>query len=160
MNINFYRLNRTNSYLIIDITQKIDNIDAFFNSCADFIKNIDILHIKNSILNTKELIEIIKTLKLICAEFNTILILEDRCDIAFITDIDGVFLNKNSFSDIDAKEMFGDNKIIGSELQNCNADYFIVTNQQKLEQDKIYFMENMSKLSLLDNMVYLHRTYP
>lgn len=159
MNINFYRLNKTNSYLIFDINEKPNEINNFLNTCATIIKDVDIFHLKNSALNTKELLEIVKTLKLICAEFNVIFILEDRCDIVFTADIDGVFLNKNSFSYNDAKELLGENKIIGCEAHNNNADYFVLSDTDTPKDTKIYYSKDKTKLSPLNNMVYLHRTY-
>ena len=159
MNINFYRLNKTNSYVIFQIIQKIYDNNSFLNSCAALIKKTDILHLKNSALNTKELIEIIKTLKLICAEFNTILILEDRCDIVLTTDIDGIFLNKDSFSYQEARHILGENKIIGTELQNNNADYCVNLNNKKYAKEKIYFIKDETKLSQSNNVVYLCRAY-
>lgn len=159
MNINFYRLNKTNSYVIFQITQKISDNNSFLNSCANLIKDTDIFHLKNSALTTKELIEIIKPLKLICAEFNTILILEDRCDIVLSTDIDGVFLNKDSFSYQDARHILGENKIIGAELQNNNADYFVTLNNNEYLKGKIYFIQDEIKLSQLNNVAFLCRAY-
>ena len=159
MNINFYRLNKTNSYVIFQIIQKISDNNSFLNSCAELIKNTDIFHLKYSALNTKELIEIIQTLKLICAEFNTILILEDRCDIVLTTDIDGVFLNKDSFSYQEARHILGENKIIGTELQNNNADYFVNLNNNKYAKEKIYFIKDETKLSQSNNVACLCRAY-
>ncbi len=82
--------------------------------------------------STKELIEIARGMKRLCAEKGAVFIVNDRIDVAIAADADGVHLGQDDFPIPLARELLGKDRIIGGsaatpeEIENCireNADY-------------------------------------
>ena len=172
MNLNFYRLSKVENYLKVEILKEIVEDDTFLNFIAGIIKNgnINLLHIKNFVLSTKKFLKILCFLKLICAELNTILVIEDRIDVANVASLDGIFLPNNSFSVTSARQFCGQEKILGFEIsnnleeiisENEKIDYFIINDSNfdaDLLKNKICFYKKEIKPCLVGNLVYLSRT--
>lgn len=71
--------------------------------------------------------EYIKTgseVKAICQKYNALLIINDRVDIALELDADGVHLGKEDMNPLEARELLGNDKIIGA---TCNTFKDIMT---------------------------------
>ena len=64
-------------------------------------------------LTDKNAVKLGKKLKQLCAEFNSLLIIKDRIDIALAINSNGVILDRNSIDISDAKNILGEHFIIG-----------------------------------------------
>lgn len=173
MNLNFYRLNKIENYLVLEITQEINDIDFFLNCVAEIIKKdkIDLLHIKNLTLSTQNFVKISEFLKQICLVLNSVFIIEDRIDVANATSPDGIFLPQNGFLVATARQFWGNDKILGVEFlnnhdekifENEKIDYFIIQDEKFLSKgflkNKICFLKKEIKPCQVGNLVYLFHT--
>lgn len=82
--------------------------------------------------STREMIEVSRQLKQLCAEAGVTFIINDRIDVAIAADADGVHLGQNDFPIPLARKLLGESRIIGGsavsleEAQKCiteGADY-------------------------------------
>jgi len=78
--------------------------------------------------STREMIEIARAMKRVCAEAGAVLIVNDRIDVALAAEADGVHLGQDDFPLPLAREMLGPDKIIGgsavtrAEAEKCLAE--------------------------------------
>lgn len=75
--------------------------------------NIRMLQVREKDMCDKELLALCRTLGSITRGSNTKLIVNDRADIAALSDADGVHLGQDDISIEDARRIVGPNKIIG-----------------------------------------------
>lgn len=73
----------------------------------------DVIQFRDKTISTGEMIETAKYLKKICSKAGVLFIVNDRVDIALVTDADGVHLGKEDIPIKEARKLLGDNKIIG-----------------------------------------------
>lgn len=92
----------------------------------------DMIQFREKNFSTSELIRIGNSIRKICNKFGSLYIVNDRVDIALITDADGVHLGKEDIPVKEARHLLGENKIIGGTAhtlreayiaQNEGADY-------------------------------------
>ena len=92
----------------------------------------DIIQLRDKRMSTSELINTAIELNEICRRSNVMLIINDRTDIAIISDADGVHLGKEDIPIREARKLLGNKKIIGStahsfseamKAQSDGADY-------------------------------------
>ena len=116
--------------------------------------------LKNNVLSSKKFILLAEKIKLICAQFEVIFLLTNRCDVAFALDCDGIVLEQNEIDGHIARHILGNEKIIGSyDINDKYADFYIIeNNDNELSYEKIYF-KKINKDCLSDNAVFLHRAY-
>ncbi len=146
-------------YLIAN-PDDFNNQNNFLNAIASAIKGgIDIILLKWELISTSEIIEIGKKIKLLCAEFNITFIINERADIAFILEADGLHLNQDSIDIKSAKTILGDNSIIGIlvntpdqaiKAQNEGADFLSVpifekSKKQNNNNNNLEFLNWISK---------------
>ncbi|MBR2068835.1 MAG: thiamine phosphate synthase [Candidatus Gastranaerophilales bacterium] len=121
---------------IFDVTNitddMLDKIAFALNNGANIIqlnpKNITSIEFLNFSIKVRQLTSL----------FNALLIIQDRVDIAIMTESDGVFLDKNSADISYVKKIFDSSKLIGSDLTYAlNSDYII---SNKPYQDKITYI--------------------
>ena len=63
--------------------------------------------------SASRIIELGRTIKLLCAEYNALFIVNDRVDIAYILEADGVHLGQDDIDVASARKILGNNAIIG-----------------------------------------------
>ena len=80
----------------------------------------DIIQLRDKTLQTGELIETAVRIKKICQENNVLFIVNDRVDIAMLSNADGVHLGRDDISIKDARKLLGKNKIIGGTAHSLN----------------------------------------
>ncbi len=73
---------------------------------------ITMLQIREKLLDERELIDLVNTVKPICKEFNVPLIVNDKVDVLKLTDVDGVHIGQEDVPISEIRESFSD-KIIG-----------------------------------------------
>jgi len=73
----------------------------------------DIIQLRDKSMSTSELINTAIEIKKICRRLNVMLIINDRTDIAIMSDADGVHLGKEDIRIREARKLLGNKKIIG-----------------------------------------------
>ncbi len=105
-------------YLITNIDKfkcENDYLDAI---AAALSGGVDIVQLREKNLSTKKLIELGKKVKQLCLQYDATFIVNDRADIALALDADGVHLGQDDMDIKTAREILGDNAIIGISTQN------------------------------------------
>jgi thiamine-phosphate pyrophosphorylase len=88
----------------------------------------DTIQFRQKMGATREIIEIVRQLKQLCADSSVTLIVNDRVDVAIAADADGVHLGQDDFPIPLARKMLGDSRVIGGsaatleEAQKCLAE--------------------------------------
>lgn len=92
----------------------------------------DVIQFRDKLMPTGELIETAKKINKICCKARVLFIVNDRVDVALLSNADGVHLGKEDLPVKEARKLLGNNKIIGStahnlkeakEAERVNADY-------------------------------------
>lgn len=107
--------------------------DVFFKRVEEALKGgVSLVQLREKTATTKEMIEIGTKLKDLCHKFDVPLLIDDRVDICLAIDADGVHLGNNDMDINLAREILGDEKIIGAtaktvkvakEKEKQGADY-------------------------------------
>ena len=111
------KINKPSIYLISPTS--IDN--KLFPSLLESVLStglISVFQLRIKSYSDREIIQIIKSLFPICVNYKVIFILNDRADIAKITGVDGVHLGEEDISIKKARNILGNDKIIGSSCYN------------------------------------------
>lgn len=129
-----YIFHNRKNYLV-EIVSATDSENDFLDNIAEKISNeADILLIKNEGMPDGKFLGLCKKIKLLCAEFDVIFLISQRADIAFLAEADGIHLEPDGLDIHSAKEILGENAIIGisanneqqvqTAIENC-ADYIL-----------------------------------
>ena len=110
---NKYMLENKKLYLVTN-SDKFETETDFLNAVASALKGgVDILQLREKTMSANKIIELGKKIKLLCAEYNTTFIVNDRVDIAYILEADGVHLGQDDMDVASARTILGNNAIIG-----------------------------------------------
>ena len=110
---NKYMLENKKLYLVTN-SDKFETETDFLNAVAsDLQGGVDILQLREKTMCANKFIELGKKIKLLCAEYNTTFIVNDRVDIAYILEADGVHLGQDDMDVASARKILGNNAIIG-----------------------------------------------
>lgn len=111
-------LNNRHNYLKEIISATTDE-DEILNIIAEKIcGEFDILEVENGGMTDGNFLGICKKVKLLCAEFDVIFLIKSRCDIAFLCGADGVYLEQDDIDIHCAREILGQNSLIGISVYN------------------------------------------
>ena len=100
-------------YLVTN-SDKFENDDAFLDAVASALKGgVDILQLREKTMPANRIIELGKKIKLLCAEYGATFIVNDRVDIAYVLEADGVHLGQDDMAVESARKILGNNAIIG-----------------------------------------------
>ncbi len=136
MKINELRLKNRDLYLVVEYNL-FDDETTFLDFIATELENgAQIVQLNTTNKSTKENINTGKKIRELCSIYNALLIVSDRIDIAQTIEADGIFLDKNSFDVDTARELLGENIIIGTNYLTNNIDYIIT---ETAPQDKMDF---------------------
>lgn len=132
MKINKIRLMDKKLYLVTN-SDSFGSDDEFLDAAASALKGgVDILQLREKHSDAKRIIKLGKRLRELCSMYNTLFIVNDRIDIAQIVHADGVHLGQDDIDIQYAREVSGENFIIGisthapeqaQKAQNDGADY-------------------------------------
>jgi thiamine-phosphate pyrophosphorylase len=93
---------------------------------------VDVLQLRDKRLPDRQLLQRAKTLRAITADSNTLFIMNDRADLACLSDADGVHVGQDELELQDARMLVGPDKLVGVsthsveqalEAQQAGADY-------------------------------------
>ena len=113
MNIKKYLLDKRNLYLVTN-SDKFDSDEEFLDRVALALKNgVDIVQLREKNRPAKEIIKLGLKIRELTSNFNALFIVNDRVDIAKIVKADGVHLGQDDISFASAREILGEEAIIG-----------------------------------------------
>lgn len=100
-------------YLVTN-SDKFESEDKFLDAVAAALKGgVDILQLREKTKTASEILELGKKVKLLCAEYGATFIVNDRVDIAYVLESDGVHLGQDDMDVASARKILGPNAIIG-----------------------------------------------
>ena len=115
---NLLKLEKKKLCLITNSDKFVSN-ELFLDAIASAIQGgVDIVQLKETTFPDMVLAEIAKKIRIICDEFGATFIVNSRCDIACISEADGVHLESGCVSVQDARAVLGENSIIGVSTTN------------------------------------------
>ncbi len=138
------KLNNKDNYLTLS---NFTDEDAFLDGLASSLSNgADFIEFVPTSLPTQTTIETAKKIKLLCEEFNATFVIRERLDIAYLSEADGVTLTLNSFTPKQAKQILGENALIG--IICTSEDEYTIAQTTKADFIKtLNFVKNKTKTS-------------
>ncbi len=113
MNIKKYLLDKRKLYLVTN-SDSFKSDDEFLDRVALALKSgVDIIQLREKNRPAKEIVELGYKIRELASNFNALFIVNDRIDIAKIVKADGVHLGQDDISLKTAREILGDEFIIG-----------------------------------------------
>lgn len=108
-----YLLNNKKLYLVTN-SDGFESDDKFLDAVASALSGgVDIVQLREKKSNAKRIIELGHKIRQLTSEYNALFIINDRVDIAKIVKADGVHLGQDDIEIDYAKEILGNDKIIG-----------------------------------------------
>ncbi|MCK7482576.1 MAG: thiamine phosphate synthase [Candidatus Moduliflexus flocculans] len=100
-------------YLVTD-RGKFSSVDDFLNKIASSLQGgVQIVQLREKTANAKEFTDIAKKVRQLCSMYDALFIVNDRVDIAKIVQADGVHLGQDDIDIHSAREILGNEAIIG-----------------------------------------------
>ena len=110
---NLLKLEKKKLYLITS-SEKFISKDDFLDAIASALQGgVDIIQLREKSIPDNVVVELGHKIRTLCDEFGATFIVNDRADIAKIVQADGVHLGYDDISVADAREVLGENAIIG-----------------------------------------------
>lgn len=110
---NQIKLNEKKLYLVTN-SDNFETEDGFLDAVASALEGgVDILQLREKNRPANQVLELGKKVKLLCAQYDTTFIVNDRIDIAFALKADGVHLGQDDLDVKSAREILGENAIVG-----------------------------------------------
>ena len=110
---NLLKLEKKKLYLITS-SEKFISKDDFLDAIASALQGgVDIIQLREKCIPDNVIVEMGHKIRTLCDEFGATFIVNDRADIAKIVQADGVHLGSEDISVSDARDVLGENAIIG-----------------------------------------------
>ena len=110
---NLLKLEKKKLYLITS-SEKFVSKDEFLDAIASALQGgVDIIQLREKAIPDNVIVEIGHKIRTLCDEFGATFIINDRADIAKIVQADGVHLGSEDINIADAREVLGNNAIVG-----------------------------------------------
>lgn len=108
-----FKLENKHLYLVTN-SDKFESEDAFLDAIASALEGgVEILQLREKNMSAKKIVEIGRKIKQLCLQYDTTFIVNDRIDVAAILEADGVHLGQDDLDVKAAREMLGQNTIVG-----------------------------------------------
>ena len=99
---------------LITSSEKFVSKDEFLDAIASALQGgVDIIQLREKSIPDNVIVEIGHKVRTLCDEFGVTFIINDRADIAKIVQADGVHLGADDINVSDAREVLGENTIVG-----------------------------------------------
>lgn len=100
-------------YLVTN-SDNFESEDAFLDAVASALQGgVDILQLREKTMSANKILNLGKKIKQLCLQYDTTFIVNDRVDIALLLEADGVHLGQDDLDVKSAREILGDNMIVG-----------------------------------------------
>lgn len=154
MKINKLRLKDKYFYLVVEYNL-LDDETTFLDFIATELENgAQIVQLNTTNKSTKETINTGKKIRELCSIYNALLVVNDRIDIAQTIEADGIFLDENSFDVNTARELLGENIIIGTNYITDNIDYIITETAPQDKMDIACFIKTVTQENINKKIIY------
>ena len=112
-NYNKIKINEKKLYLVTN-SDNFETEDEFLDAIASALSGgVDIVQLREKTMPAKKILSLGKKIKELCQQFNATFIINDRIDIAALLKADGVHLGQDDLDIKSAREILGENAIIG-----------------------------------------------
>lgn len=105
-----YKIRNRQKRFVANFTDET-NIDDFLDELARELNEGADLIIFKTTAQTGISLNAAKKAKLLAVEFDATFLIYDRADIAFLTESDGLAIDKNSISETEARKILGENSL-------------------------------------------------
>lgn len=110
---NKLKLSDKKLYLVTN-SDSFENEDEFLDAIALSLQGgVDILQLREKHMCARKVVKLGKKIKQLCQNYGTIFVINDRVDIAMLIEADGVHLGQDDLDVKSARELVGNNMIIG-----------------------------------------------
>ena len=110
---NQIKLDQKHLYLVTN-SDKFKTEDAFLDAVASALEGgVDILQLREKTMPANKILDLGKKIKQLCLQYDTTFIVNDRVDIALLLEADGVHLGQDDLDVASAREILGENAIVG-----------------------------------------------
>lgn len=117
---NLLKLEKKRLYLITD-SEKFISKDNFLDAIASALQGgVDIVQLREKTIPDGVIVEMGHKIRTLCDEYGATFVVNDRPDIAKIVEADGVHLGQDDIGVDDAREILGQNSIIGKSCHNTD----------------------------------------
>ena len=140
--LNILKLEKKKLYLVTNSDHFLSK-DEFLDAIASALQGgVDMLMLREKIIPDNVVVELGHKIRILCDEFGATFIVNDRADIAHIVEADGVHLGENDISVQDARNILGQNTIIGKTVSapddviqavNDGVDYVTLVNENSID---------------------------
>lgn len=140
--LNILKLEKKKLYLVTNSDHFLSK-DEFLDAIASALQGgVDMLMLREKIIPDNVIVELGHKIRILCDEFGATFIVNDRADIAHIVEADGVHLGENDISVQDARNILGQNAIVGKTVStpddviqavNDGVDYVTLVNENSID---------------------------
>lgn len=140
--LNILKLEKKKLYLVTNSDQFLSK-DEFLDAIASALQGgVDMIMLREKIIPDNVIVELGQKIRILCDEFGATFIVNDRADIAHIVEADGVHLGENDINIQDARNILGQNAIIGKTVStpddviqavNDGVDYVTLVNENSID---------------------------
>jgi len=100
-------------YLVTN-SDKFESDDDFLDAVASALEGgVDVIQLREKAMAANKVLELGRKIKQLCLQYDATFIVNDRIDLAFILEADGVHLGQDDLDVKSAREILGDNVIVG-----------------------------------------------
>jgi len=100
-------------YLVTN-SDSFDSDDEFLDAIASALEGgVDVLQLREKKMTANKILELGRKIKQLCLQYDTTFIINDRVDIAALLEADGVHLGQDDLDVKSAREILGENAIVG-----------------------------------------------
>lgn len=100
-------------YLVTN-SDNFESEDSFLDAVASALQGgVDILQLREKTMSANKILNLGKKIKQLCLQYDTTFIVNDRVDIALLLEADGVHLGQDDLDVKSAREILGDNMLVG-----------------------------------------------
>lgn len=111
--INQIKLENKKLYLVTNSDQ-FESEDAFLDAIASALEGgVEIIQLREKNMPANKVLSLGKKVKQLCLQYDATFIINDRVDIALLLEADGVHLGQDDLDIASAREILGENTIVG-----------------------------------------------
>lgn len=108
------KIDDTKRLYLVTNSDQFESEDAFLDAVASSLEGgVEILQLREKNMSAKKIVELGRKVKQLCLQYGTTFIVNDRIDIAAILEADGVHLGQDDLDVKYAREILGQNIIVG-----------------------------------------------